>query len=356
MKISNFNSFFIALAMLTILTSCHKDKLTPKTGNLPVDPVGGIYVLNQGNFNIAPGSLTYYNIALKVLVPDQYSAANGKQTNEGNNMAIYGSKMYIVGSGVDIADPETSRVIKHITFPGGHIAFYKGDAFVAVDDSTVAVIDTATLTITKRINIGNYSYPAGLAVANGKLYVAVPGLPDGTDNIVSVIDLSTLTEIKTIDVIHGPIGMAADANGHIIILSPFDDDDFASPFQFAGGLTVIDSQSDRVTFTSQTQPPINNYSNIPITVLGDFAYYFNASNLLIAFNTKTYASTAFVTDHTSFTSPSCLAVNPATGEVFVGDAKNTASNGLLYAFDKNGKLEYTITTGINPVQIVLLSH
>jgi YVTN family beta-propeller protein len=353
MKISNLNYIFIALAMLT---SCRKDTIMRKTGAPPADPIDGIYVLNQGDFDIAPGSLTYYNIASKALVPDQYNAANGKQTNGGNDMAIYGSKMYIVGSGVDVTDPKTSKLIKHINFSGGHIAFYKGNAFVTGNDSTVAVIDTATLTITKSINIGNNSYPAGLAVANGKLYVAVPGLPDGTDNIVSVIDLSTLTVTKTIDVIHGPIGMAADANGHIIILSPFDDDDFASPFQFAGGLTVIDSQTDRVTFTSQAQPPINNYSNIPITVLGDVAYYFNAGNLLIAFNTKTYASTAFITDHTLFTSPSCLAVNSVTREVFVGDARNTLSNGLLYAFDKTGKLEYTITTGINPAKIVLVSH
>jgi YVTN family beta-propeller protein len=157
-------------------TSCHKDKMTLKTGGPSAAPVSGIYILNQGDFNITPGSLTYYNMAAKALVPDQFSMANGKQTSDGNDIAIYGSKMYIVGSGVDIADPKTSKLIKHINFPGGHIAFYKGDAFVTGNDSTVAVIDTATLTITKSINIGNNSYPAGLAVANGKLYVAVPGL------------------------------------------------------------------------------------------------------------------------------------------------------------------------------------
>jgi YVTN family beta-propeller protein len=344
------------LLLVLALASCHKDKMTPKIRASPIDVVGGIYVLNKGDFYSSPGSLTYYNIASKALVSDQYSLANGIQTNNGNDIAIYGSKMYIIGSGVDVADSKTSGLIKHINFSGGHIAFYKEDAFVTSNDSTIAVIDTATLTITKSINIGNNSYPAGLAVANGKLYVAVPGLPDGTDNIVSVIDLSTLTVTKTIDVIHGPIGMAVDANGHIIILSPFDDDGFAGPFSFVGGMTVIDSRTDLMTFTSQVQPPINNYANIPITVQGDFAFYFNANNKLIAFNMKTHACTTFVTDNTSFTSPSCLAVNPVTGEVFVGDAKNTISNGSLYAFDKKGKLEYTITTGINPAQIVLASR
>jgi hypothetical protein len=349
--------FLIVLA----LASCHKDKIAPKTNTstIAANQANGLYILNAGNTSIsnAGGTLTYYSFASKAIVPDQYSATNGTQLNlSGHDLEIYGSKMYIVGSGVDVVDPKTSKLISYINFSGGHIAFYKGNALVTGEDSTVAVIDTATLTITNSINIGPGSYPEGLSVTNDKLYVATPGSDAGTDDVVSVVDLNTLTVIKTVNVIHGPVGMAADADGHIIVLSPFDDDDFANPFPFVGGLTLIDSQADMAIFTSQEQSPINNYSNIPITVQGDFAYYFNDSNELIAFNTKTHAYTAFVTDNTSFISPSCLTVNPVTGEVFVGDSKNTISNGSLYAFDKTGKLEYTVATGINPVKIVLLGN
>src|SRR5260221_6607308 len=80
----------------------------------------GIYILNQGDgagssikYN---STLTLYNYSTKALIPDQYKVANGTQIGAiGNDMEIYGSKMYIVAtiSGVvDILDPKTSKLIK----------------------------------------------------------------------------------------------------------------------------------------------------------------------------------------------------------------------------------------------------
>jgi hypothetical protein len=51
-----------------------------------------------------------------------------------------------------------------------------------------------------------------------------------------------------------------------------------------------------------------------------------------------------------------ISVDPVTGEICLGEVKNSASNGLLYALDKGGKREYTITTGINSVKLALLCN
>jgi len=40
----------------------------------------------------------------------------------------------------------------------------------------------------------------------------------------------------------------------------------------------------------------------------------------------------------------------------VGDAKDGRTNGIVYAFNKIGKLEYNITAGINPSQILLVQN
>lgn len=331
MKILKFHPIFIALVWLTVLASCHKDKVAPKVINPTVNPVGGIYVLNQGEFEIGKATLTYYNIASKTLVPDQYGVANGPHPDfYGNDIQVYGSKMYIVGGyTIDIVDPKTSKLVKQVNFQGQHITFYKGEALVTSYDSIVAVIDTATCSITKKISLGYIGYSGGIAVAQDKLYVANGSV---VDNGVSVIDLTTLTVIKTILVIHGPSGVAADANGNVYVLSPFDDDfQYPDPlppnypvFNFNGGITVIDSKTDKIIFQSQEQQPrsIRFGSGIPLAIVGDFVYFFIDDLKLMAFNTKTHLYTNFITDGTPLISPYSLTVNPATGEVFVGDAKN----------------------------------
>src|SRR5579872_6935267 len=119
MKKLKLNCVFAGLIMLTVLASCHKDQIPQNTN---VQPVGqaGIYILNQGTgygsslkYN---STLTYYNYAPKTLIPDQYSAANGTPIGGlGNDVEIYGSKMYIVAtisSVIDIVDPKTSKLIK----------------------------------------------------------------------------------------------------------------------------------------------------------------------------------------------------------------------------------------------------
>ena len=354
---------FTALALLTALASCHKDKVAPTTG--PAAP-GSIYVLSSGELNsytldtatlanvphYTPGSLMNYNFASKKLIADQYSMANGTPISGGTNLNIYGSKMYIISFGtMTVVDAKTSKLIKQVkinnsnNFPTG-VAFYKGNFFLSGSDM-VTVYDTATFAVSKTINLGNGVVgDAGLAVANGKLYVADDFFESST---VLVIDLATLTlSDAPVFVIPEPITMAADGNGNVYTLSPFDDDD-GNTFGYNGGLSVINSNANTVS-VSQIDVPLNNFT---LAAQGNFAYFFNSLNQLIAFNSTKHTVAAFVTDGTSFINPKCIAANPATGEVYVGDAKDLISNGTLYAFDKTGKLEYTLTTGICPAQIVV---
>ncbi len=358
---------FIVLALLVLLTSCRKDKITPVTG-IAAAP-NNIYILNQlsGQYGETGNSsyLSYYNTASKTLITDKYSAANGVQLAGASDMGVYGSKLYVLcPSGVVVTDVKTSKLIKQVNFVNylhsPHITFYYGNAFVS-GGTSIAVIDTATFAI-KSINV---SGSVGLAVANNKLYATCPGV-NGTGNLVYVIDLSTLTVTKSIAVIPKPIGIAADVNDNLYVLSPFDDDfivlappppNYPVFGDFTGGMTIIDSKTDQQTITFQQQPPLCNTfgNNIPMAVSGDFVYYFNLYNKIIVFNIKTQSYTGFfVTDGTLFTNPYSIRANPATGEVFVGDSKTT--NGEIYAFDKTGKLEYTFTTGVLPVQIALVNQ
>jgi YVTN family beta-propeller protein len=369
------NAIFIALALLTVLASCHKDQMAPNSNTPPVGQ-NGIYILNQGDgygssikYN---STLTYYNYVPKTLVLDKYSAANGESIGAlGNDIELYGSKMYLiasVSSVIDILDPKTSKLIKQDSLVNDNIApsfymhfkeprsiaFYKGNAFITTYDGTVAVMDTASLAITKYIPVGHY--PEGLVVANNKLYVAAPGA--GADNTISVIDLNTLTEIKKISVIPNPINLVADTYGNVYVSSYYDAIFNVSRQTYPdpptiGGLTIIDSKTDLV----KSQTPMSLAGNVPIAAQGDFVYYATLDNKIAVYNAKTQSLVRanFITDGTLITAPFAITVSSITGEVFISDAKDYVSNGSLYAFDKTGKLEYTLTAGINPGKILLLN-
>jgi len=357
MKQIKLNSFFIAVTLLIVLASCHKDKVTPNQGT-PKAERAGIYILNQGGFGANNSTLTYYDYATKQLTADLYKTINGTDLGDtGNDAEIYGSKMYIVvnvSNVVDVVNAKTGKLIKQNSLVNNgvgrqprSIAFYKGNAFITSYDGTVAVMDTASLAITQYITVGRN--PEQLVVSNGKLYVANSGgLSFGNpDNTVSVIDLGTLTETKKITVIANPVTMAADNYGHVYVLSL---GDFAS---IQGGLTIIDNTTD----VAKSQTTLSLGYNIPMAANGDYVYYPTLDNKIAVYNAKTQTAGVanFITDGTALTSPYAIAVDSLSGEVFVSDAKDYSSNGTLYAFDKTGKKEYSITTGINPGRIIFVN-
>ncbi|MBS1532873.1 MAG: YncE family protein [Bacteroidetes bacterium] len=350
----NFKPGFFAAAVLTlILSSCHKDQVTPKT---PAPVTDGFYVLNQGLFNDNNSTLSFYSYANKTVTADIFNSANDRGLGDtGNDIEVYGSKMYIVvniSSTIEVVDPKTAKSIRQIKLFNGttareprDIAFYKGNAYVSSYDGTVAVIDTATLGVKSYISVGRN--PEQLAVANGKLYVANSGGLDypNYDTTVSVIDLGSGTVIKTITVTVNPQNVGTDNNGNVYVLS-------AGNYSTVGStLTVIDDNTDVVK--SQT-----DFDGSGMVIQGTTAYFITSTNTIKVFDLKTMTTTtnSFISDGTAITTPYALAVDGSTGEVFVTDAKDYTSAGSIYAFDKNGKKEYSITAGINPGKIAFLKQ
>lgn len=347
-------SIFTAAAALTlILSSCHKDKVAPKTATPVTD---GFYILNQGLFNDNNSSLSFYSYANKAVTADIFNAANNRGLGDtGNDIEIYGSKMYIVvnvSSTVEVVDARTAKSIRQIKLFDGatarqprDVAFYKGNAYITSYDGTVAVLDTATLGISGYIPVGRN--PEQLAVANGKLYVANSGGLDypNYDTTVSVIDLGTATVIKTLTVAANPQNVGTDGNGNVYVLSAGNYNDVGP------SLAVIDATADVVK--SQT-----DFDGSGMVVQGTTAYFITSANTIKVFDLKTMTATTsnFISDGTTVTTPYALAVDGSTGEVFVTDAKDYTSAGAVYAFDKNGKKEYSITVGINPGKIAFLKQ
>jgi YVTN family beta-propeller protein len=353
MKNFKLNSLLGSLALLFILASCHKDaKVTPPH----VAVTDGYYILNQGLFNDNNSTLSFYSYTSKQVAADIFSAVNSRGLGDtGNDIEIYGSKMYIVmnvSSTVEVVDAKSAKSLQQIKLFNGatareprDVVFYKNNAYVTSYDGTVAVIDTTSLTVSKYITVGRN--PEQLTVANGKAYVANSGGLDypNYDKTVSVIDLSSNTVIKTLTVVVNPQNVAVDNYGNVYVLSAGDYNTVKS------SLAVIDANTDVVK--SQ-----KDFDGSNMIIQGDNLYFISSANKIEVYSVKTQgiSNASFISDGTAITTPYAIAVDGTTGEVFVTDAKDYVSNGSVYAFDKTGKLEYSITAGINPGKIAFLKN
>src|ERR1700761_1245679 len=162
MKNLKLNILLIATAFCFVLASCKKDHPI----NVVTGPItDGLYVLNQGLFNQNNSTLSFYSYSSKTVTPDIFSTANNRGLGDtGNDIEIYGSKTYVVvnvSSTVEVIDSKTAKSIKQIKLFNGNtareprdIVFYKNNAFVTSYDGTVAVIDTAALTVSQYITVG----------------------------------------------------------------------------------------------------------------------------------------------------------------------------------------------------------
>jgi DNA-binding beta-propeller fold protein YncE len=242
---------------------------------------------------------------------------------------------------------------RYICFHGGYayVTSYAGPVELNPEyrqRGFVAKVDTATLQEVDRCLIG--FQPDGLAVAGDKIYAANSGgyMFPHYESAVSVIDISSFTEIRQIEVAPNLHRILADRHGGLWIGSRGDYHATASR------LYRIDAGTD--TPTDSLDIAVSNFC-----LAGDSLYLFGVQwNQHTQTNDVTYGivdvvtrkivSHQFITDGTerSIRNPYGLTVHPQTGDIYVADARNHLSPGTLYCFDREGRQKWNVRTGDIP--------
>lgn len=347
---------FILIAVS--LFSCRKDRITPEPEEITV--VNGLYLLNEGNYGSNKSTLDFYDYSTGMYHNNIYGAVNPEVTlglgDTGNDLKIYGSRLYIVINGsnkVEVINAKTAKKIGQVTIPNcRNVAFYKNKAYVTAYDGYVAVIDTATLSLSTPINVGRQ--PEELVVVGDKLYVANSGGYDANnyERTVSVINLTTGLKVKDIDVAINLHRLKADSYGDLYVSSRGDYGTIGS------NLYVIDTKTDAVKKTL-------NVAASNFAIHKDIAYVYSAewsnatTGYIITYNRinvkdETVLAGSFITDGTqaSIMLPYGIAIDPASEDIYLTDAKDYTTPGTLYCYDKNGKKKFEKTTGDIPAAIV----
>ncbi|GHA37863.1 hypothetical protein GCM10007103_19280 [Salinimicrobium marinum] len=376
------------LFLLTLFTiyACQTDDIpegeevqNPEIPEEPSDPdeekpgqpwVEGFYLLNEGNMSMNKASLDYMNFKTGEYRSNIFSSSNpdvvGGLGDVGNDMGIYGSKLYVVlnaSNKVEVLDAQTGTRLKQIDINNcRYITFYKGKAYLSsylgsigdpsAPNGIVAEIDTTTMEITRRVEVGRQ--PEELVAHNDKIYVANSGgySPPDYETTISVIDINSFSETKRIEVAANLNRLKIDSQGDLYVTSRGD------YLEIPSKLYVVDTKIEEVKKVFDL-----GVSNLVIH--NDIAYMYNTefsyltgdysvSYTMLDTKSETLLDGSFIAESQKdlIKMPYGIAIHPETEEVLITDAMDYVTPGNLYCFSPEGELKWMVQTGDIPAHIV----
>jgi YVTN family beta-propeller protein len=342
--------------MLLAFAACEKEDPAPEPK--PVNPTSGVLILNQGSWNNNNASISYYDLKTETLALD---VVDGKLGDTGQDMIIYGSKLYVSVHGssiIYVADWQSFGELKKIKVendgqPSGlrSLTSYNGKVYASTYDGNVIRIDTTTLSIEATTKVG--SNPEGIAAVDGKLYVANSnGLNyPNYDNTLSVVDIATFEETERITVGLNPNCVMADAYGDIYLSYKGNYEDIPS------GMQKVDTKTGTVSNLAGVS------SNQNFTIVDDILYYFNVTynvdettNCTFGrYNVKTEQKIPgeIISDGTKINTAFAIGVDPYNKDIYISDT-NYSETSKVYIFGSNGVYKKTIEVGISACKFVFI--
>ncbi|MBD5218374.1 MAG: YncE family protein [Bacteroidales bacterium] len=372
-------SLFYLLSLTLLLASCRSDDIVYPAEVNPVTPpqaseVVGFYLLNEGNMGSNKCTLDYFDYSDGIYTRNVYGEANPDVPKElgdvGNDLKIYGSRLYAVincSNKVEVMNVANTRRIGQIDIPNcRYIAFHGAYAYVTsyagpvkIDpDYTqlgyVAKVDTATLEVVDKVIVGYQ--PDGLAVSNGRIYVANSGgyrVPN-YENTLSVIDIDSFREIEKVEIDINLSRVTADNQGRIWVASRGD------YFSKSSKLFCYDPQQKKVVATLDT--PVSSFwldDDRLYIVATSWSYETmstKTSTCIVNTATLSIEKEGFITDGTDakIKVPYTVAVSPDTKDIYVSDARTYVNPGYLYCFSSDGILKWQVRTGDIPSSIAFV--
>lgn len=369
--------------MMISFTACRDDVEMDLSKDIDVDQPGqigdyqGFYLLNEGNMGSNQSTLDFYDFETGVYTRNIYAERNPTVPKElgdvGNDIGIYEGKLYALintSNKVEVLDAETTKRIGQIDIPNCRfIKFHEGYAYVTsyagpviIDPGYqqigyVAKINTTTLKQEDRCLVG--FQPDELEIVDGKIYVANSGGYMGTgstsgyERTVSVIDIATFKEEKRIDVADNLERIKADKRGNLWVSSRGDHNNLPPRLFF------IDKVKQQVTDTIEI--PASNYwidDDLLYAYGSDDGNYSEGTYSYHIVDTKTHeiVSKQIIKDGTDkkIEKPYGIMVHPETKDIYITDAGNYTTTGILYCFDKEGKKKWSVAAGDIPAHFALL--
>ena len=367
--------YLLGLAVLlmgtAVMTSCDPAEDYPETYLQEYST--GAYVVNSGNmYSNIESSLTAIDYASSTATQGVFRAANGRSLgNTANDGIVYGDKIYLAvdkENTIEVIDKKTKQSIKQIettellgNAEGAeprHIIADGGKVYFTTYGGYVAAVDTTDFALQKKWQVG--SYPEGLVIGKGNLYVANSNYGAGGGNI-SCINLSNdNVETKNIEGVNNPTSIYYASN----VLYVLDNQYYDASYNAYG-----ENALRTVEFTQGTSQKVadGNYAacvttgaattaRTSVEVVRPYFFVLNAPyggtpsvSVFVAGSTQPQALTLSEMP----VSPCGIFVDPLNGHIFVlsyrlGDSgyADYNGNGYVVEYDSTGQKLHEYETGV----------
>lgn len=372
--------------MTLFLAGCRHDELVVPTeydiiSDVP-DPdtsIRGFYIVNEGNMGSNKCTLDYFDYFTGLYARNFYAERNPNVIKElgdvGNDIGIYGSKLYVVvncSHKVEVLDSRTGIRLDQVDIPNcRYVRFYRGKAYVSsyvgpvlidpdAPKGAVYEVDTTSLKVTRKVSVGYQ--PEEMEIVDDYMYVANSGgyrVPN-YDNTVSVIQMIDFKQVQQI-----PVGI----NLHRLKKDKYNKLWVTSRGDYQSRPSRMYVMDKRPGYNQMVVTDTLPFGVSNMALRGDSLFFYSTewnnytqSNTItygiVDVRTKQLVSHNFITDGTEkeITIPYGIAVHPETGDILVTDAKNYVSSGTLYCFDRRGRKKWSVRTGDIPAHITFLKR
>lgn len=345
----------LVLSAFVIAAGCDSDPIDPDP---PIPQTHSVFVGNQG----APASITAIN------PEDSTTTEHFRNQMSGflQGMALMNDRLYVTGNAnsINIVDPETREVVDQIVDDAFGTARYLAQvsanrAYVTTqtydteaEEAEVVVINLANDAVVDHIGVpvsspdgesvsGN---PDGIAVSNGKAFVAQGSFSASTD--VGVIDVANHTYSHAVNVECAVRYLIVDNDGEVI-----------GSCSDTQEIVVIDPDTEDVTRVDAGGEIGSLFGVGQDAVLArledEETVYFLSSNLgVIAFDPDAHSITGTIDVDTA--NAGAIGFDPQAGTLYIGHADpngHFSANGSVTVHELDGSEVASYEAGIYPVFI-----
>lgn len=343
------------------------------TPTKPTEPTAwhGFYLLNEGNMGSNKATLDYFDFATGTYTLNIYTQVNPHVPMElgdvGNDLKRYGGRIYAVlnaSNKVEVMDITTAQRIGQVNIANcRYVAFDGAYAYVSSYAGPIQLypqyeqrgyvlkVDTLTLQVVDTCLVG--FQPEELVVLDNKIYVANSGgyLSPNYENTLSVIDMDSFEEIERIEV---------DINLHRVRL-----DEYGKLWVASRG-NYLENKS-RLFCVDPEQKQVVDILDVAcsnLCIVGDSLFYcandFDALTMkeyahcgIVNINTRKLVTENLLNDSIHLIKPYGIMVDPLSRDIYLTDARNCVTPGVLYCFNPEGQLKWKTRTGDIPAHFVL---
>ena len=319
--------YFAVLAMgMCLIASCSKDDDEPQ--KKPVDVSNGMFIVGSGNKKAGiDGNVSYIDYTKGTSISNIFQQANGKSVGKtANYITAYGSKLYIVVDAeatIWVCDKQTLKIVKQISTTSllgetdglspraalghdGKLYFACYGASTKGEQGIVAAVDTVNFAKQQTYAVG--SYPNGLALCGGYIFVTNSDYGMGLNPSLSKIDLASgnVSEIKDA-VITNPMEILTAGDAIYYLDYGTYDENWNQTGAGVRKVTVDGKVSKVVDGTAMCSDGKNIYTvNAPYGGTGTNYYIYD----IASGSTKSW-------EPADIFSPAVIAADPLTGNIFI---------------------------------------